>query len=189
MNIEILDRLISEGESLFTTITFVPAGANVIRTFSVYKSSEQDRYQNWKSAAQRFVKTFHPSDLDDIKKASEKISPDNHRVILGVLKAIKLLPDEPATSIDDKRSATNNINITNTQNVSQQLSINLFLDAVKEEITGKQLREIKEILKAFEEPEEKRSKILEKIKGFGGDVLSNIVANILTNPTIYNGLF
>jgi hypothetical protein len=35
---------------------------------------------------------------------------------------------------------------------------------------------------------EQRGNLL-KIKEFGGDVISNIVANILTNPTIYSAIF
>lgn len=38
------------------------------------------------------------------------------------------------------------------------------------------------------EPEETKSKLIDKIKGFGGGVLPNIVANILTNPTICKGI-
>ena len=35
-------------------------------------------------------------------------------------------------------------------------------------------------------PEEKKSTLLEKIKEFGKDVLSNIMANIITNPDFYS---
>lgn len=51
---EILDQLILEGENLTSTISYVPAPSNVIRTFSVYRTSEDDRYQNWLSSVQRF---------------------------------------------------------------------------------------------------------------------------------------
>ena len=70
------------------------------------------------------------------------------------------------------------------------MTLNLFLDAIKDELTGKDFKGIKEIMQDYKtEPEKTKTKLIEKIKGFGGDVLSNIVANILTNPTIYNGLF
>lgn len=190
MNSDILDKLISEGETLLSTITYVPAGPNVIRTSDVYKTSEQNRYQDWQSSAQRFVKTHHTSDLEEVREALKKLSPDSHRKILGVLRAIKLLPDEPVKEISNKNDSTNNIHITNTQNNSQQLTLNLFTDAIKDELTGKDFKALKEILKDYEtEPEKTKDKLIEKIKGFGGDVLSNIVANILTNPTIYTGLF
>lgn len=189
MNLEILENLIAEGEILSQTISYVPAGPNVLRTYSVYNTSQQEKYQNWQSSVLRFIKTYHPSDLEETKEVSKKLSPENHRKILGILKAIKLLPNEPQKNYTEEKTSTNNINITNNQTVSQQLTLNLFLDAVKDELTGKDFKALKEIMKNYEnEPEETKSKLIEKIKGFGGDVLSNIVANILTNPTIYNGI-
>jgi hypothetical protein len=188
MNIEILDNLIAEGETLTQTISYVPAGHNVIRTFSVYKTSEEDKYQNWQSSVSRFVKTYHSSDLEETKEVSKKLAPENHRKLLGILKAIKLLPNEPE-KLNENKVSTNNINITNNQSVSQQLTFNIFLDAIKDELTGKDIKALKEIMKDYEkQPEETKSKLIEKMKGFGGDVLSNIVANILTSPTIISGL-
>lgn len=189
MNLEILDNLIDEGEILSQTISYVPAGPNVIRTYSVYNTSQQDKYQNWQSSVLRFIKTYHPSDLEETKEVSKKLSSENHRKMLGILKAIKLLPNEPKKNYTEEKTSTNNINITNNQTVSQQLTLNLFLDAIKDELTGKDFKALKEIMKDYEnEPEKTKSTLIEKIKGFGGDVLSNIVANILTNPTIYNGI-
>lgn len=189
MNIEILDNLIAEGETLTHTISYVPAGHNVIRAYSVYTASDLEKYQNWQSSVLRFVKTYHSSDLEEVKDVSKKLSPENHRKIMGILKAIKLLPNEPE-KITERKSSTNNINITNTQSVSQQMTLNIFLDAIKDEITGKDFKALKEIMTDYEkEPEQTKNKVIEKVKGFGGDVLSNIVANILTNPAIYGGLF
>lgn len=189
MNLEILDSLIAEGETLTQTISFVPAGPNVIRTYSVYTTSVKEKYQDWLSSVTRFIKTYHSSDLDEIKGVSKGFSPENHRKILAVLRAIRLLPNEPEKLVNDKKPATNNINITNTQTVSQQVTLNLFLDAIKDELTGKDFKALKEIMNDYEkEPEKTKTKLIEKIKGFGGEVLSNIIANILTNPTIYQGI-
>ncbi len=44
MNTEISENLISEGENLTQTISYVPAGHNVIRTYSVYRTSDQEKY-------------------------------------------------------------------------------------------------------------------------------------------------
>ena len=65
--------------------------------------------------------------------------------------------------------------------------MNVFIEAIKDEITGKELKELKEIMKNYEKnPEETKSTLLEKIKGFSKDVLSNIMANIITNPDFYS---
>jgi hypothetical protein len=155
----------------------------------VYTTSKLDDYQNWQSSAQRFVKTYHVSDLEEIKEVAKNLSPSNHRKILGILKAIKLLPTEPQKETNTQNGWTNNINIENNQNNTQKLTITLFLDAIKGELTDKDFEEIKEIMQSYKtEPIRTKKKLIEIIKGFGGDVLSNIVANILTNPTIYSGL-
>lgn len=187
MNFEILENLISEGEYLTKTVQYVPPRHNVIRTYSVYTSTEIEKYENWQASVTRFIKSYHPSDLEDLKEASKKLSDKNHRKILGILKAIKLLPIEPEIK-SQIPNPTNNIQITNNQTVSQQVTLNIFFKAIKDELTGKQVKELKEVMKDYEsEPEITKTKIIDKIKSFGGDVLSNIVANILTNPTIYGG--
>jgi len=182
---EILERLISDGERLTHTISYVPSGQSGIRPFSVYTTSEREKYQDWQSATQRFIKTYFPSDYDDMEKTTKKLSPDNHQKIMGILRAIKLLPEEPKESMKDKQPSTN-ITINNTQKVV----LNLFTESIKDEITGNDYKALKEILKNYErEPEQTKSKLTEKLKSFGNDVLTNIVANIMTNPNIYSGLF
>jgi len=179
---EILKDLINEGEYLTETISYVPQSSGGIRTFSVYRTSEHDKYQNWRSASQRFVKTYFPSGLEEIKEVVKKLSPGNHKKILGILRAIELMPEEPNKS--DNRSGTN-ITINNTQ----QFAVNIFKEAIKDELTGNQFKELKEFLNEYEKaPEQIKSKMKEKLKNMGNDVFSNIIANILTNPGILGGL-
>jgi len=181
---KLLDDLISQGEKLTNTISYVPPRSGVLRTFSVYRTSEKEEYQNWQSSAQRFIKTYFPSDLEDFKASTKKLSPDNHQKMMGILRAIKLMPEEPVKT-DGKSSGNTNITINNTQ----QIVLNLFTEAVKDEITGKEYKELKEILKNYErEPEKTTTKIKDRLKKMGGDVLTNIITNILTNPNIYGGL-
>ncbi len=185
----LLDELIKKGEALTDTIVFVPSPNGVIRLFDVYRAKESSLYQNWQSSSQRFIKTYFPSDLDDFKAYMKAISPSNHKGMLGILQAIKLIPEEPKTSdmksISRKNSTDTKIIINNTQ----QVVLNLFIEAIRDEITGKEYKELKEILKAYKhEPEQTTSKLKEQLKKLGGDVLTNIIANILTNPNIYGGL-
>lgn len=77
------------------------------------------------------------------------------------------------------------INITVNQNQSIKVDLNLILGSLKDELTGNQLKDIQQILDSPEEPKGKKNKIIEKLKSFGGDVASNILANILTNPQIF----
>ncbi len=47
---------------------------------------------------------------------------------------------------------------------------------------GKQLKELKAIAQEEPNPEKAKTKVFDKIKSWGGDVLANVVANIVTNP-------
>ena len=82
----------------------------------------------------------------------------------------------------------NNNNMSQTQSQSQnqmqEIAITIFLDSIKDELTGRQMKEIKEIVDQEEDVNQAKPKIIEKLISFGGDVLSNIIANIITNPTI-----
>jgi hypothetical protein len=65
-----------------------------------------------------------------------------------------------------------------------------LIEAIKDNLTGRQIKELKEIVSDENNDLQKaRPNILAKLKEFGIDVVSNIAANILSNPTIWNGLF
>ena len=61
----------------------------------------------------------------------------------------------------------------------------IFLDSIKDELTGKQRKELLAVANEFKDPKEAYENIVEKLKGFGIDVSANIVANILTSPTVW----
>jgi hypothetical protein len=86
---------------------------------------------------------------------------------------------------DKKESDKSGININLTQNQNQTVNITLLISALEDELTVSQLREVNELMKTEEPKSEKKRKIIDKIKSFGGDVASNILANILTNPNIW----
>lgn len=85
-----------------------------------------------------------------------------------------------------------NINLHQTQATHISINIEFVIDAIKDELKGTQVKELKEILASDAEPETKKKSFVEKIKSFGSDVASNILANIVTNPSVYEkmgGLF
>ncbi len=86
---------------------------------------------------------------------------------------------------EKKNNENSGININLTQNQNQTVNINLLISALEDELTVSQLREVNALMKAEEPKSEKKRKIIEKIKSFGSDVASNILANILTNPNIW----
>lgn len=83
-----------------------------------------------------------------------------------------------------------NINQSNTQNQSTNVNIdlNIVLDVLKSGLRDYEFEELKEILESKEEPKEKKKKFFNKIKSFGADVSSNILANLLTNPMVFEQL-
>lgn len=118
---------------------------------------------------------------------------------MAILEAFAALPivipcTKSSIKQDHKQSpinVTTNINNANsqTQNQQQSFAAELFLEAIKDNLTGRQIKELKEVVtEADNDLEKARPGIIEKLKSFGTDVVSNIIANILTNTAIWGGL-
>lgn len=83
------------------------------------------------------------------------------------------------------------INNTNSQSQTQEqnIAVNLFLEAIKDDLTGRQIKEIKQVVADNNNDLDKaKPTIIEKLKIFGSDVTANIVANLITNPLIWGGM-
>lgn len=115
----------------------------------------------------------------------ETCKTEGFALIKGFIEEIETygLPEK-----NDKKQENNGLNIVVNQTNSQQMtvSLNIFLSALQDELNGKQFKEIKGIIDSSEDEEPKKKKIIEKFKSFGIDVMTNIIANILTNPQIYS---
>lgn len=98
------------------------------------------------------------------------------------------LPGSSKAKVSKGIQITNNVSQTQNQSQEQNVIINILLEAIKDELTGKQRKEILEIAKNSASPEEAHRSILDKIKEFGLDVSASIVANILTNPSVWSTL-
>ena len=81
---------------------------------------------------------------------------------------------------------SNGIHISVNQNQHQTIKLKIIFDSIKDELNGKQVKEVEEILNEALPSESKKVKLIEKLKSFGSDIVTNIVANILTNPAIYS---
>lgn len=188
--LNLLNQLIEQGTKLTNEIKFVPPRPNVTRFYSVYEVSTPSEYAEWRSTVERFVKTYYQEELNTLSGIADKITPENHQKRLGLLKAIKLLPKSRSISITPNITQPL-ININNTQNQtqSQTLILDIFVEAIKDEISGKEWKELKQLIEEYKnesEPENVKPKLLEKIKGFGENVLAGIVAGIVTNPNLLN---
>ena len=119
------------------------------------------------------------SDSADIQKqASELIS--------GLIQEIERFGLPEKTNPVSENSF--HINLTQNQNQETKISLQFFIEIIRDELTGSQQREIQQIIDKPEiDTPTKKKQIIDKLKNFGGDIASNIVANILTNPGLYGG--
>lgn len=83
---------------------------------------------------------------------------------------------------------TNTVNQSQTQSQEQNVIISILLEAVKDELNGKQRKELLAIAESAKDPQEAHKSIIEKLKEYGENVSASIVANILTNSSVWSTL-
>ena len=76
--------------------------------------------------------------------------------------------------------------IKKNQQNTQTVNLNIIIEELRKELNGNQLEEIQNILDSENSSEDKKKSIVSKLKDFGINTLSNIVAGIITNPAIYS---
>lgn len=182
-----LDSLIEEGQKLRKAMKISMYG---------WSHPDNNAFLVWMETSKRFVlREFKDDRLSDdfeyevINYKNGRVDGNNVDRLISILIACKSIPEkiEKRTKSSSAKAIINN-NITQTQSQEQYQAIDIFIDAIKDEITGRQLKELKQIIAEEKEVEKVKPKILEKMKSFGIDVLSNIVANVVTNPNIMTSL-
>lgn len=176
----------------------IPRLINVDDRFMYYKYDDKDNYEKWLATTKRFLSIHYPNDkfVSEFEKISKNILCEGQQQkMLAILEAIDelptIVPQNSEKQTGNGVNITTNVSNTNTQsqNQEQSLAIDIFLEAIKDDLTGKQIKELKEVLtESGNDAEKARGGIIEKLKSFGSDVAANIVANILTNPIIGGGL-
>lgn len=173
--------------------------------FSFYYYEDSESYQKWLARTKRFIGIKYPNDKDvnEFETISKyELGPEQQKKLLAILEAFVVLPtvipNNLTTQVKEKKgkekdaiNVITTINNSNSQSQSQEqsLAIELFIEAIKDDLTGRQIKELKTVVEEADNDLQKaRPGILAKLKEFGTDVASNIVANILTNPMIWGGL-
>ena len=181
-----LEELIEEGNILSKKRTdpnmYIATGFNNSRQPATDKAIEKE-YQAWIETCNRFLKTYHKEDcaLERFEKPKQNEDSIN---IVAILNSLKVLPDTCRNEKDEKaKSEKIVINVSQSQNIN----LDIVLQAIKDEIGRNGFEDLKDIEGDTEDA--KKQNLLSKLKGFGGATLSNILANILTNPTIWTQLF
>lgn len=202
MNEITLSSLILEHRERIKILKFKPNPKGCLG-FAYYYYEDAVAYQKWLAMTKRFLALSYPNDKDVIEFeqiSKTDLSPTQQKKLLAILEALSVFP----TVIPNKQVRPHNgdndvhkeaINITTTINNSQSqtqeqsLAVQLFVEAIKDELTGRQVKELKSLVEeAGGDIQKARSGILTKIKEFGIDVASNVLANIITNPSIWTGL-
>ena len=157
--------------------------------------TEEYQYRRWVEKVKRHIELNYPGDkhISDFNNlCDEGITPEQQMKLLAKLEAFRDYPEVIENIKANKQSKginiNNNISNTNTQSQqqSQQQSIKILIKALEDQLSVSQLKEIKQVVEeAKGDLVKAKPKLIDKIKSFGENVASNILANIITNPTIW----
>lgn len=191
-----IEKLIIDGKEILKGITYLPSAPNVIRGYSVYRLADELVYDCWKNVVIRFLSTNYPDDVSvsDFRIAMEEFekkhySPMSMNKMLGILEAFTVMPIPivQKTKVSSKPAVV--INNTNTQYQNQSQNIDAIIKSIEGAFTISQLKELRQVVnEEYGNLEKAKPKLAEKLKSFGSNLTSNIVANILTNPTIWSSI-
>lgn len=185
-----LDVLIAELKDMIPTLQYHGG------YLPYYMYSDMEKYEKWLAAAKRFLDIHFPNDkyVAEFEETSKKtLWKEQQQRLLAILEAFANQPIIIPQENNKKKEKGIDIAINNTnsqsQNQEQSIAVEMFLDAIKDDLTGKQIKELKKTIdEAGDDKEKAKSGIISKLKSFGSDVASNIVANIITNPMIWTNL-
>lgn len=159
-----------------------------------YDYPDMQAYYDWVEFTQRFLDLHFKGDkyIDKFcKLCDENFSLAQQRKLLSTLKAFDALPTIIKNEIRMKNEKETNfvVNLNNnnsqSQNQEQSMIVQQFLDAFRDELTGRQLKELKSVIEeAGNDLQKAKPNIIAKLMEFGGNVASNILATILTNSAI-----
>ena len=183
-----LEQLIEEGKDIRKTISYINPPSGIIRMYAAYSLADNSKYEIWKNKSIRFLSINFPGDrcINDFEESAKDFvkkhhSPDVLDNMLAILQACLEMPQVVNVTKDSKVVDNSvNVHVNQTQSQQQSQSLDLFMDIIKEELTGKQYKEIKEIVETESNPTQVKTKLVDKIRSFGIDVVSNIISNIIT---------
>lgn len=169
--------------------------------------STSEQFKTWqKSTTLTLINIF--SESDKRVKSFEEIESYHFYAVSGIDRTQKaifeakellenIIKDIQDFGIPQKLNSSENnsginisVNQNNTQHQSTNISIqlDLLVELLKDELKGGQIKDLKAIIESDENLEIKKKSFIDKIKSFGTDVASNILANLLTNPKVYEQL-
>lgn len=123
--------------------------------------------------------------LNGPKKYYVETVKERARAILNAcISELEILGNPSQIYTGEKESL--NLTVSQNQNNNQTINLNIIIEELRKELNGNQLEEIQNILDSEDSSDNKKKSIVSKLKDFGVNTLSNIVAGIITNPAIYS---
>lgn len=185
-----LEELIEEGNTFSIKRTepniYFHNGYNVFEQPVSYIENG-DNYLLWIEKCKRFlVCNYHEDIAFEHFEEATKVIPNSNGDIYKLVAILKSLTCIPTICTRTKENDAKGDHIIVNVNQSQNINIDIVLLAIKEEIGRTGIQNLKNVEGNTEE--EKKQNILSKLQEFGESTLSNIVANILTNPAIWSQL-
>lgn len=165
-----------------------------------YEEEDDRAYTKWIENTKRFLNIHFRNDkfieqFENLEKGVYVLTPKIQQKLLAILEAFLNHPTIiEKTKINNPTNGINiNNNMTNTntqsQQQSQQQTIDILIKSLEEELSVSQLKEIRQLVREENSDLEKaKPKVIEKLKSFGEGLISNILANIITNPSIWSQL-
>ena len=161
-----------------------------------YGAKDEEEYSKWLIKSYRFLRTYFENDeyvkvFNNVSKSFMTL--EQQQKLLFILQAFLEYPniiENKVVEMEKQTSEGNKIIINNTntqsQQQSQQQSIEILIKALEDQLSVSQLKEIKQVVEeAKGDLVKAKPKLIDKIKSFGENVTSNILANIITNPAIW----
>ncbi|MBL4888330.1 MAG: hypothetical protein JKZ03_07815, partial [Flavobacteriaceae bacterium] len=171
--IEIKNPIITVDTAL---ITWKEKALNIIsRIYRSGNEKQERRYLKFKNDLENITYTNERGNTAGTENNIPLYNKQISNFIDGVISDIH----DSKASKKISENGENGIDFT----VDQTTHINIITEALRHELTGKQLFEIREIITKNEKESLKKVKLIEKFKFFGEDAAINIISVILTNPT------
>lgn len=179
---------------------FIKMGEELKASITGVKLAKVNEYDIWVETVLRFLNKTLPGDMaiTRFQKQTTSLNPyychkSDFDEVLAILKGVEAIPSRTVDTSTLIKQEQKNINVTTNvsqnqeqhQVQKQKMIADIFLDSIKDELTGKHRKELLAVANEFKDPKEAYENVVEKLKEFGIDVSANIVANILTSPTVW----
>lgn len=160
------------------------------------KISEGTSLVMWKNNAAFILESIYGENSAPVKSVaklryfsgvddSEAIQK-HRKVAIGLINGLISVYEKFGTPKSSPK-AESAVTLNLTQNQTTTVKLSVIIKSVQEGLNPDQFKELQDIISSDAlAGEEKKKTIIEKLKSFGGDIVSNILANILTNPNLYN---